>query len=531
IEEGDTIYGDGVNIAARLESLAEAGGICISGTVYDQIKNKLAFSYDYAGDQAVKNIKEPVRVYKVRMEPETDSAKVGQEKKAARKGLSKAALAIIAVAVIAGAVILYQFVLRPAPSKTEVASKEKMAYPLPDVPSIAVLPFVNMSKEPDQEFLCDGMTEDIIAALSKVPRLLVIARNSTFTYKGKPVKVKQVSEDLGVRYVLEGSLQRAGDRVRITAQLIDALSGNHLWADRYDRELKDIFAMQDEITIKVLNGVQVKLIQAGDVLWAQKFAEKYYRGKQGLDCYLKLMQGAGFLNRWNIEDNNLARRMIEDSIAMCPENPIGYYFLGWVYQHDYWLGNTKSPRATVEKGIELAQKAIAIDDSLAGAHALLTDLYYLEGEYDKAIAEGERAVALDPGGVVGLNSYGSALRFAGRSEEAIPLYQKAIRISPFGATFLYLNFGAVLRATGRFEEAVASYKKAIQIAPDNILAHVGLAATYSMMDQEKEARAEAAEVLRINPKFSVDVYAKTLPFKDQRETDKFVNAMRKAGLK
>ena len=181
--------------------------------------------YEYVGEQAVKNIAKPVRVYRVRMEPEAAPSKVGEEKKPVGKRLPKAALAIIAVVVIAGAVILYQFVLRPSPSKTEVASKEKMAFPLPDVPSIAVLPFVNMSEDPKQEFLCDGMTEEIITALSKVPRLFVIARNSTFTYKGKPVKVKQVSEELGVRYVLEGSLQRSGDRVRITAQLIDALTG------------------------------------------------------------------------------------------------------------------------------------------------------------------------------------------------------------------------------------------------------------------------------------------------------------------
>ena len=259
IEEGDTIYGDGVNIAARLEGLAEAGGICISESAYQQIENKLPLRYDYLGEHEVKNIAKPVRVYRARIEAEAAPSKLGKEKKPVGKRLSKAALAIIAVVVIAGAVILYQFVLRPSPSKTEVASKEKMAFPLPDVPSIAVLPFVNMSEDPKQEFLCDGMTEAIITALSKVPRLFVIARNSTFTYKGKPVKVKQVSEELGVRYVLEGSVQRSGDRVRITAQLIDALTGNHLWAERYDRDLKDIFALQDEITMKILTATQVKL--------------------------------------------------------------------------------------------------------------------------------------------------------------------------------------------------------------------------------------------------------------------------------
>ena len=527
IEEGDTIYGDGVNIAARLESIAEAGGICISESAYQQIENKLPLRYDYLGEHAVKNIAKPVRVYCARIESDAAPPKLGKEKKPVGKRLSKAVLAIVAVVVIAGAVILYQFVLRPSPSKTEVASKEKMAFPLPDVPSIAVLPFVNISKDPDQESLCDGMTEEIITALSQVPRMFVIARNSTFIYKGKPVEVKQVSEKLGVRYVLEGSVQRSGDRVRITAQLIDALTGNHLWAESYDRDLKDIFALQDEITIKVLESTKVKLTAGGQV----GSPEKYFKGKQGLDCYLKLTESLVTVRRWNIEDNNLARRMIEEAIAMCPENPMGYLYLGWVYQHDYWLGNTKSPRETIEKGIELAQKALAMDDSIADAHALLSALYVTKREYDKAIAEGERAVALNPGGTGVLVNYANSLIWAGRPEEAIPLYQKAIRLNPFGPSYLYREFGTALRNTGRFEEAVSAFKKAIQLAPDNINAHIALAVTYSMMGREKEARAEAAEVLRINPKFSVDSFAKVLPYKDQSQTDKYINALRKAGLK
>jgi len=437
IEEEGRIYGDGVNIAARLEGLAEAGGICISGSAYEQIENKLPLRYDYLGEHEVKNIARPVRVYKAQIEPEAASSKLSREKKPVGKRLSKAALAIIAVVVIAGAVILYQFVLRPSPSKTEVASKQKMAFPLPDQPSIAVLPFVNMSEDPKQEFLCDGMTEAIITALSKVPRMFVIARNSTFTYKGKPVKVKQVSEELGVRYVLEGSLQRSGDRVRITAQLIDALTGNHLWAERYDRDLKDIFALQDEITIKILNGVRVKLTMGGEVSMSQKYAEKYYRGKQGLDCYLKLMEASGYSQRFNIQDNNMARRMIEEAIAMCPENPIGYLSLGWVCHNDYFLGNTKSPQETLEKGIELAQKALAMDDSLAGPHGLLCALYTAKREYDKAIAEGERGVTLNPGGTSELLNYAASLCYAGRPEEAIQLFQKAIRLNPFNPAGLY----------------------------------------------------------------------------------------------
>jgi adenylate cyclase len=420
-----------------LEGLAEAGGICISESAYQQIENKLPLRYDYLGEHEVKNIAKPVLVYSARIEADAGPSKLGKEKKPAQKRLPKAALAIIGLVVVAGAVTLYQFVLRPSPSKTEVASKEKMAFPLPDVPSIAVLPFVNMSEDPKQEFLCDGMTEAIITALSKVPRMFVIARNSTFTYKGKPVKVKQVSEELGVRYVLEGSLQRSGDRLRITAQLIDALTGNHLWAERYDRDLNDIFALQDEITIKILNGIRVKLTMGGEVSMSQKYAEKYYRGKQGLDCYLKLMEASGYIQHFNIQDNNMARRMIEEAIAMCPENPMGYLSLGWVCYSAYFVGNTKSPQETLEKGIELAQKALAMDDSLAGPHGLLCALYTAKREYDKAIAEGERGVALNPGGTSELLNYAASLCYAGRPEEAIQLFQKAIRLNPFNPAGLY----------------------------------------------------------------------------------------------
>jgi adenylate cyclase len=438
----------------------------------------------------------------------------------------------VALVVVIGlvAVGIWRIFLTPAP--VEVASVDRMKYPLPDLPSIAVLPFANMSEDPKQEFLCDGMAEAIITALSRIPGMFVISRNSTFTYKGKPVKVKQVSEELGVRYVLEGSLQRSGDRVRITVQLIDALTGHHLWAQRYDRDLIDIFALQDDITTKIFAAVRVKLKYGGEVSTGQKLAEKYYRGEQGLDCYLKIAEAYGYTQRINIENNNLFRRMAEEVIAMCPENPFGYINLGWAYAFDYSLGNTKSPRETLEKGIELAQKALAMDESIYNAHQLLGALYLHKGEYDKAIVEGERAVALNAGHLGALQTYANILAIAGRPEEAIPLFQKAIRLNPFGSGFwFHFTFGRALRMTGRFEEAVSAYKKAIQFAPDNIRGHIDLAATYIMMGREKEARAEAAEVLRMNPKFSVDSFAKMIPHKDQSETDKVANALRKAGLK
>ena len=527
IEEGDSIYGDGVNIAARLESIAEAGGICISESAYQQIENKLPLRYDYMGEHEVKNIAKPVRVYCARIEADAAPSKLGKEKKHVGKRLSKAALAIVAVVVIAGAVMLYQFVLRPSPPKTEVASKDKMALPLPDVPSIAVLPFVNMSEDPKQEFLSDAITESIITALSKAPRLFVIARNSTFTYKGKPVKVKQVSEELGVRYVLEGSVQRSGDRVRITAQLIDALTGNHIWAERYDHDPKDIFALQDEITTKIMRAVRVELTEGEQAL----SVEKYYRGKQGLDCYLKIMEGSKYQELFTFEGNERARRIAEEAIAMCPEVPKAYQLLATVNTNEYFLGSSKSPQESIAKAFELTQKALAMDDTHPGFHSYLSVIYGLKREYDKAIAEAERGMELAPSAAGTHYLYGVTLHYVGRPQEAIPELQKAIRLNPHCRAEYYWNLGHAYVLAGRYEEAIPAYKKALQRSPNSPIPHIWLAGTYSMMGREKEARAEAAEVLRINPKWSIESWKKNLMFKDQSAIDPFCVALRKAGLK
>jgi adenylate cyclase len=526
IEDEEQILGDGVNIAARLESLSEAGGICISGAAYDQIKNKLTLGYEYHGKQIVKNISEPVRVYRILTEPKALSAMSRWKRVGLNYWKRIHPVFKILIALVAAANVVWQFYphLRPSRPSVEGVSKEKMALSLPDKPSIAVLPFVNMSGDPKQEFFSDGITEDIITALSKLPMLFVIARNSTFTYKGKPVKVKQISEELGVQYVLEGSVQTSANRVRITAQLIDALTGHHIWAERYDRDLKDIFALQDEVTSNILRAMQVKITEGEQALHRDK-------GIRNLNCYLKLLEGQNYSNRFDIEGNNLARRMGEEALVMCPESSTAYHLLAATHMMDYWYGSSKSPQESIEKAIELAQKAIALDDAYANPHGLLSFLYSIKREHANAIAEGERAVALDPNGADVNAWYGLSLTFAGKPEEAIPLFQKAIRLNPFGPSWYFFNLGNALGNTGRFEEAVSAYKKALQRSPDNLLAHVLLAATYSRMGLEKEARAEAAEVLRINPKFSLDYFVKTLPYKDQSEIDKVVNAMRKAGLK
>ena len=340
VEEEGKIFGDGVNIAARLESLSEAGGICISGTTFDHIRTKLSLGYEYLGEQTVKNITIPVRVYKVLMEP--DVGKLIGEKKAKPRRWQRVALSLGVILIVIVAAVVAYFNLRPSAPRVEVASKEKMAFPLPDKPSIAVLPFVNMSEDPKQEFFADGMTEEIITALSKGPNLFVIARNSTFTYKGKAVKVKQVSGELGVRYVLEGSVQRSANRVRITAQLIDALTGNHLWAERYDRDVKDIFAIQDEITMKIITALQVKLT-SGEMIHVLA------KGAKNIDAFTKYLQAVDLWTRLTKESNAQAKKLLEEAIALDPEYPGPYIGLAKTYGMDVFLGTTQSPEQSLAR--------------------------------------------------------------------------------------------------------------------------------------------------------------------------------------
>ncbi len=451
---------------------------------------------------------------------------VTREKRAVPRWWKKAAFSLVAVSIVGAATLaIWNFYFRPPP--IEPASIEKMVFPLPDVPSIAVLPFVNMSGDPKQEFFSDAITENIITALSKVPRLFVISRQSTFFYKGKPVKVKQVSEEFGVQYVLEGSVQRSADRIRINAQLIDALSGHHLWAERYESDQKDLFAVQDDITMRILQATRVKLSE-GEISSAYS---QYFRGRQGFDCYLKIMEASKYADRFTLESYYVARRLLEEAISICPENPIGYVRLGWAYRFGAILDKTKPFREVLEKANELTKKALAMDDTLADAHILLSILYRSkkEKEYDKSIAEGRRAVELDPSGSNAYTFYGAALLFASRPEEAIPLLQKAIRLNPNAQSWTFVFLGHAFRNTGRLEEAVSAYKKVLKRAPDHLIAHVALTTVYSLMGREEEARAEAQEVLRINPKFSLIRFKKTaLVFKDKSENDMILNAMTKA---
>jgi adenylate cyclase len=396
--------------------------------------------------------------------------------------------------------------------------------PLPDKPSIAVLPFVNMSGDPEQEYFSDGITEEIITALSKTPKLFVIARNSTFTYKGKPVKVQQVGRELGVKYVLEGSVRKAEDKVRITAQLVDAQTGNHLWAERYDRELKEIFALQDEITMNVIKALELRLTEGEQALI-------YGGGTNNLDAYLKFLQAFDYMRRMNPDDNQKAKRIFKEAIGLDPNYAVAYRLLGAAHMMDVWLGTTRSPRESLRKSAELAKKALALDESLGTAYAMLGHIYILMRDYDKGIEVGQKALELEPNGADSHAFLGLGLQLADRPEEATKILKKAIRLNPRPQAWYLFNLAMAYRNMGRYDEAIEWGKKAVDRQPDNMFSHLVLASCYSLAGREEEARAEAKQVLRINPKFSMERYEKTTPQKNLEVKKRFVDALRKAGLK
>jgi adenylate cyclase len=517
IDEAERIYGDGVNIAARIESLSEAGGICISHSAYDQIKNKLKLGYEYLGEHEVKNIREPVKAYRVLIAPESEGKLIGFDKKASKRGWIWAAAAAVVVAIV-GLGIWQFYGRRPS---VEPASEQKMAYQLPDKPSIAVLPFDNMSGDPDQEYFSDGITEEIISALSKTDKLFVIARNSTFTYKGKPVKVKQVAEELGVRYVLEGSVRKSEDRVRVTAQLIDAIKGHHLWSDRYDRELKDIFAVQDEITMKIITALQVELTDGEQMrIWAKRIKR--------LDVLLKGMEMSSLSRKGTQESVIRWGQVAQEVVDMAPDLAGGYRQLGWY--HYFLAAWGKSPRENLKKAYGFALKAISLDEYDGMSHGLLGNVYLKMRQHEKAIAAGKRAIELEPNGADGYMHLGYTLSFAGRPDEALGYLNKAIRLNPFPPYYIYRDMGKSYLLKGQYEKALPEFKKALQLAPYDPSNYMRLAVIYILLGREKEARASADKALELSPNYSVSRVAKTAPYKNQADLELTLDAMRKAGF-
>ena len=522
IHEEDRIYGDGVNVAARVESLADAGGICVSGTVFDQIESKLPLGYEYLGEQSVKNISKPVRVYKALMDPEAAGKVIGEKRVEPKRGQRAAFAAVIVLILIVGGVLIWRTVSPPV----EVASEKKMAFPLPEKPSLAVLPFDNLSGDSSQDYFSDGITETIISNLSNVSNLFVIARNSTFTYKDKPVKVQQVAEDLGVRYVLEGSVQRSGDNVRVTAQLSDALTGHHMWAEKYDRKIGEIFALQDDITERVATALEVKLTEGEQA--------QIRRGKtDNPKAYEYFLSGLEIGRRFTKEDNAQARKLFEKAVALDPNYAHAWQEIGRMHYRDARFGWTDTPDQSLALAEELAQKTLAINDADAFAYGTLSVVYMAIRQHDKAIAYGEKALALAPNFADLHAAIALPFLYSGRPAEAVELVKKAMRLSPYYPGWYLPILGHAYRLTGQYKEAIDALESWRDRAnPRSELPYVMLAFTYVEAGRGEDAHKAVSELLKRKPKASIEGYARSkfFAYKDPAEVKRVLDSLRRAGL-
>ena len=489
LAEGEELYGDGVNVAARLESLAKPGSICIAEYVFEQVERRLPVKFAFIGEHTVKNITKPLRVYMSVLDNVDDQHQSTGEK---------------------------------AP---EVSSKSAPSTgpELPDLPSIAVLPFDNMSGDPEQEYFSDGICEDIITDLSKLSQLMVIARNSSFSYRGRSVDMRQVGKELGVRFLLEGSVRRAGDRVRINAQLIEASTGNHLWAERYDRTLEDIFAVQDEITHEIVTALDVNLVGGEQVrVWQQALRdpgsrELFYRGRNLFHEGTK----TSILS---------ASDLFEDLIRKEPESSLGYVWSAWANWWALFRGWIPESQSTIELVVERVKKAMEIDPDSAEAQVVLGILSNMQGKYEEAIVYASRALELNPNGAEVATLAAFIFTFDGQSSEGIRLGELSLRLSPVGQPITYNILGVAYRDARRFDEAIKTLKKSIAKAPSFLTARYALISTYVDAERDEEAKVATDELHQIDPSFSLETYTKRLPFRDKAVNDRLLKGLKRAGL-
>jgi adenylate cyclase len=517
--EGAQIYGDGVNVAARLESLAEPGGICISGTAHDQVRDKLAIAYEDAGEQTVKNIARPVHVWRVLLNGATPAPQ--ERRRFARKQWRRGLLSLAGLAIIVGTIVLVQHLsLKPQTTDSSIPPGKKPALSLPDIPSIAVLPFTNLSGDPQQEYFSDGISDDVITALSKLPNLFVIARNSTFTYKGKAVKVQEVSRELGVKYVLEGSVRKADNQVRITAQLVDATTGDHLWAEHYDRPLREIFALQDDIVRRIVTTMNLQL--------AVVEGPRITRRTDNPDAYDYFLRGFQFFNLTR-EGDAKARQLLEKAIELDPNYSDAYQLLGYIQYMEMISQLSRDPHG-FDRGIQLEQKSIALDNSNASAYAILSEFYTVTGQYDLSISAVRHALALEPNSALGYSALALILCLSGKPAEAIVAAQKATRLDPGGRDYYAAFEGMASLFMGRYQEAIPLLKRALARYPTVVSVHLHLIICYVELGRNELARAEAREVMRLNPELALPGPKKD-PFNNLGGAERFDAELRKAGLK
>ncbi|MDC1286481.1 adenylate/guanylate cyclase domain-containing protein [Gammaproteobacteria bacterium] len=483
IVDRDDIYGNDVNVAARLESLADAGGICISEAVRTAIGNKLPLAYEFMGEQSVKNIKDPIRAYQVRLQPQEQGRQA-------------------------------------APVFQE--------FELPERPSIAVLPFTNMNSDPEQEYFSDGITEDIITALSKINNLLVIARNSTFIYKGKAVDVRQISREQGVRYVLEGSVRKAGNRIRVTAQLIDATAGHHIWAERYDRELNDIFAVQDEIMREIVVALDVELNEGEQArIWSSGTTNVAAWECVRLGSYKALYTA-------NPEVKLQAKALLEKALDLDPSYAIAWVMLGWIYQQyadvASLASDSSSPENTLASMLDCAQKALAADPFCADAYGLLA-MYYLEVKaFEQAKEMAEKAISLAPNNAQNLGEVSMVLNKTGSPQRALELKKRAMRCCPMYRPGFLRGLGLSYYLLGQLESAIGAFKRSIERESEYLSAHTNLASIFGELGRQEEAKEPVREILRLAPGFSIQAYMKGLSFSNPDVLIRMEAGLRKAGL-
>ena len=479
IVDGDDIYGDGVNIAARLEGLAEPGGIFISRTAADQVRDKVPIRIEDRGDFTVKNIARPIQVF---------------------------------------------CVIADGRAVVTAASPPQAAPPeAPKKLSIAVLPFANMSGDVEQEYFADGISEDIITALSKLSQLFVIARNSSFTFKGKNVNVQEVGKSLGVRYVLEGSVRKSGNKVRITAQLIDATTGGHLWAERFDRDLTDIFAVQDDVTQQIVGALALNLTE-GD---RQRMTPEHTDNMEAYDSYLRGREAFRLSRK---EANIRARQLLQHAIELDPKFASAYAFLAVTHVVDYIAGWSPSPLESLANADQAAAQSLALDERDSYAHWARSFISLYRREHDQAVNSAERAIALNPSFAEAHVTVGEALLYSGRPEQALASFDRAIALNPYHPD-LFLHFKAVANfQLRRYEAALALLQQRVATNPDTDVSRALLAACYGHLGQFDEARRWWAEVLRINPAYSLEQRRKVLPFKNPADFEPVVDGLRKAGI-
>jgi len=517
VEEEGRIYGDGVNVAARLQALAEGGGICISDTVHGQVQGKLGLDYEDLGEQTLKNIAKPVRVYRLLSHPGAAAHRVKEAKRAFRRKWVKVALVAGAILVLS-TVLLWRFMLLPVRTP-QVASMQRMAFPLPDRPSIAVLPFENLSADKSQDFIADGMTEDIISALARFKQLFVIARNSTLTYKGKAVKVQQVVQELGVRYVLEGSVQISKDRIRVTAQLIDAIAGTHVWVERYDRPLTDVFQVRDEVARKIVGSLAGKLKQA-------ERARVSLQHPDSLDAYGLVMRAEELRIRFTPADNAKSRDLCEKAIALDPNYARAYALLAFTHLNDFKFFHPARPQEVYQKALDLASKAVALDPSLGDGRRVLGNTLLYGRKHDKALAQYEEGLKANPNEADFLAMSAEVYDLIGQPEEAIKRIKQAMRLNPYYPNWYLWILGLAQYVARDYEGAVETLR---QMSPLGEARRI-LAASLAYLGRMEEARAEAEKFLKDDPSFSASNWGSHAPFLHEKDRQHAVEGFIKAGL-